>query len=134
MLIASCISTCLVMLSLRIACLHWALLKVLYRSAARTAPIKHYSDLIDFNRSLLGRCWGAVQSAVQGALRTAPLCFPERTEQRRCTGAVQKRSTYSVQGKFEANLSKQPHFVLASYIYATLTLGQLQEFIFRFHI
>ena len=52
-------------------------------------------------------------------------------------GAVQAlykgRSTYSAQGNIEANLSKRPHFDLAPYIYATLTLGQLQEFIFRFH-
>ena len=76
---------------------------------------------------------GAVRALYRSAVRTVPLCFPERTELGRCTGAVQKRSTYSAQGKFQANLSKRPHFDLAPYIYATLTLGQLREFIFRFH-
>ena len=51
---------------------------------------------------LIGRCWGAVQSA----LRTAPLCFPVRTEQGHCTGAVQKRPTYSAQGKIVVSLIK----------------------------
>ncbi|KAK1568235.1 hypothetical protein Q3G72_022037 [Acer saccharum] len=55
-LIASCISNCLVMLRLRIAFLHWAPPKALYRSAVRTAPIERCSDLID----LIGRCWVAV--------------------------------------------------------------------------
>ncbi|KAK1591911.1 hypothetical protein Q3G72_015833 [Acer saccharum] len=55
-LIASCISNCLVMLRLRIAFLHWAPPKALFRSAVRTAPIERCSDLID----LIGRCWVAV--------------------------------------------------------------------------
>ncbi|KAK0584134.1 hypothetical protein LWI29_008154 [Acer saccharum] len=57
-LIASCISNCLVMLRLRIAFLHWAPPKALYRSAVRTAPIERCSDLID----LIGRCWVAVEA------------------------------------------------------------------------
>ena len=48
-------------------------------------------------------------------------------------GAVQRRSTYSAQGNIEANLSKRPHFDLAPYIYATLTLGHKSELIFWFH-
>ena len=39
-------------------------------------------------RALYGRCTCAVQSAVQGALHRAPLCFLVRTEQGRCTGAL----------------------------------------------
>ncbi|KAK0596326.1 hypothetical protein LWI29_014671 [Acer saccharum] len=44
------------MLRLRIAFLHWAPPKALFRSAVRTAPIERCSDLID----LIGRCWVAV--------------------------------------------------------------------------
>ena len=62
--------------------------------------------------------------AVQSAVRIAPLCFPERTELGRYTGAVQRRSTYSAQGKNRCHFSKRPHFGLTPYIYATLTLGQ----------
>ena len=36
-------------------------------------------------------------------------------------------------GAFLWNLLKRPHFGLAPYIYAILSLGQSREFIFRFH-
>ncbi|KAK0584296.1 hypothetical protein LWI29_010710 [Acer saccharum] len=75
------------MLRLRIAFLHWALPKTLYKSAVRTAPVERCTDLINLIRSLYERCTGVVQGAVQGALRRAPLCFLVRTEQGRCTEA-----------------------------------------------
>ena len=76
---------------------------------------------------------GAVRALYRSAVRTVPLCFLVKTEQGRCTGAVQGALYVQRPRQYEANLSKRPHFDLAPYIYASLTLGQLQEFIFRLH-